>query len=224
MQETCSVPRVKTRLQTSSLRWSCASGLAAGRRPGPSAQRHLRIQSRIVIAIGTADARDGKQVRLHAPPRAVRKGRLKFVLKGQKLKGAWALVRIRPKNWLLIKQRDELASDEDIEKEAPESVATRRTLAQIASDEGGDVAKAATADAPSMRYRRRRGRRPKEVRSDLKDVTPGRRRRLPARPPPRHEPAGRTRQDDERTGAPPRVAIYPGVPRGSRRGVPTVTA
>jgi bifunctional non-homologous end joining protein LigD len=49
-------------------------------------------------------------------PRAgYRKGSLKFVLHGRRLRGGWALVRMRPRepeprgkeNWLLIKERDE---------------------------------------------------------------------------------------------------------------------
>jgi len=45
-----------------------------------------------------------------------RKGSLKFVLHGRRLRGGWALVRMRPRgddprdrgkeNWLLIKERD----------------------------------------------------------------------------------------------------------------------
>jgi bifunctional non-homologous end joining protein LigD len=40
------------------------------------------------------------------PRPAYRKGSLKFILRGRKLKGGWALVRMRDKNWLLIKERD----------------------------------------------------------------------------------------------------------------------
>jgi len=40
-------------------------------------------------------------------PRAgYRKGSLKLDLHGRKLRGGWALVRMRDKNWLLIKERD----------------------------------------------------------------------------------------------------------------------
>lgn len=83
---------------------------------------------------------------------ALRKGDLKFTLYGKKLRGSWVLVRTRgygssaDKAWLLIKHRDEYASKEDITREQPRSVSTRRLLADIARDEGGDVAKAATGD------------------------------------------------------------------------------
>ncbi len=82
---------------------------------------------------------------------ALKKGDLKFQLKGQKLHGSWVLVRTRgfggsDKSWMLIKHRDKFASTEDITAEKPRSVLTKRLLAQIADDEGGNVAKAATGD------------------------------------------------------------------------------
>lgn len=86
---------------------------------------------------------------------ALRRGQLAFTLQGRKLKGAWALVRMRGRQWLLIKQRDRHASDRDITLSAPTSVLTRRTLARIAADEGGNVAKAATGDPPSAGRRGR---------------------------------------------------------------------
>ena len=49
-------------------------------------------------------------------------------------------------SWLLIKHRDRYASAEDITETKPYSVASHRLLADIAHDEGGDVAKAATGD------------------------------------------------------------------------------
>jgi len=45
-----------------------------------------------------------------------------------------------------MKRRDRYASTVDITMEKPRSVLTRRLLAGIARDEGGDVAKAATGD------------------------------------------------------------------------------
>jgi bifunctional non-homologous end joining protein LigD len=124
---------------------------------------------------GTYEVEDGTDV-----DAALRKGRLKFLLKGKKLRGAWALVRIRPRTWLLIKHRDEFASDADIEHDAPRSVASRRLLAQIAADEGGDVERAATGDpadgaSTDGALHRIRGRHAKQVKSDLKDVKPSKR-------------------------------------------------
>src|SRR5882757_7477974 len=70
-------------------------------------------------------------------------GNLKFELHGEKLRGRWALVRIRGKDrrdsdrtWLLIKERDDLAraeSDFDVTTERPDSVTTGRSLKEIAA-------------------------------------------------------------------------------------------
>jgi bifunctional non-homologous end joining protein LigD len=83
---------------------------------------------------------------------ALRSGDLKFTLHGKKLRGSWALVRTRSYGgskrsaWLLIKHRDAYASKKDITKEQPYSVKTRRLLANIAQDGGGNVEKAASGD------------------------------------------------------------------------------
>lgn len=83
---------------------------------------------------------------------ALKKGDLKFTLHGKKLHGSWVLVRTRGygskagKSWLLIKHRDQYASTKDIAAKQPRSVASKRLLAEIARDEGGDVPKAATGD------------------------------------------------------------------------------
>ncbi len=62
----------------------------------------------------------------------LQKGSLKFTLHGKKLNGEFALVQIKkdPKNWLLIKHRDEYASTEDI-TEDDESVKTGRTVDEV---------------------------------------------------------------------------------------------
>jgi bifunctional non-homologous end joining protein LigD len=84
---------------------------------------------------------------------ALEKGDLKFTLVGKKLRGSWVLVRTKlgyggskKPQWLLIKHRDRYASTEDILIEEPRSVLTKRTLAEIARDAGGDVTKAAKGD------------------------------------------------------------------------------
>jgi len=82
---------------------------------------------------------------------ALRKGDLKFTLYGEKLHGSWVLVRTRfgssgKPQWLLIKHRDKYASSQGIEAAKPRSVASGRLMADIASADHGDVAKAATAD------------------------------------------------------------------------------
>ena len=75
---------------------------------------------------------------------AYRKGSLKFRLDGEKLHGAgrWCGWAARPpakarENWLLIKERDELAvpgSDTALVDENPLSVATGRSMDAIAAD------------------------------------------------------------------------------------------
>jgi bifunctional non-homologous end joining protein LigD len=86
---------------------------------------------------------------------ALKKGDLKFTLHGKKLKGSWVLVRTRGfgrserPSWLLIKHRDPFASTRDITLEEPRSAISNRTLAEIARDGGGDVARAATGDPPA---------------------------------------------------------------------------
>jgi bifunctional non-homologous end joining protein LigD len=89
---------------------------------------------------------------------ALEKGDLKFLLRGRKLKGSWVLVRTRGFGggkgrpaWLLIKHRDRYASESDVTKDEPRSAVSRRLLSGIARDEGGDVEKAARADAGEAR-------------------------------------------------------------------------
>ena len=83
---------------------------------------------------------------------AIQKGDLKFTLRGKKLKGSWVLVRTHGygrssgKSWLLIKHRDQYASTGEITMEEPRSITSKRLLADIAHDGGGDVEKAATGD------------------------------------------------------------------------------
>lgn len=87
---------------------------------------------------------------------ALKKGDLKFTLEGKKLHGSWVLVRLRPRpgekraSWLLIKHRDEHASTGDIVEMQPRSVISKRILAEIARDEGGDIERAATGDPPAL--------------------------------------------------------------------------
>ena len=73
----------------------------------------------------------------------LKKGDLKFVLHGEKLKGAFALVKMKSRGenaWLLIKKKDDEASKADITKK-DKSAKTDRTLSQIAEDEGGKIKK-----------------------------------------------------------------------------------
>jgi len=78
------------------------------------------------------------------PAMAFAKGMLKFELRGEKLHGNWALVRMggkaareRRPNWLLVKERDEAAvpqSGDAVVMDNPLSVETGRSLEAIAED------------------------------------------------------------------------------------------
>ena len=67
---------------------------------------------------------------------ALAKGDLKFTLRGTKLHGSWVLVRMRDRQWLLIKHRDQAASSLDIIATKSRSAVSRRTLAGIARRAG----------------------------------------------------------------------------------------
>ena len=70
--------------------------------------------------------------------RGYEKGDFKFVLNGKRLKGSWALVRMRSDRpgkpqWLLIKHKDEYAvPGSDVTADQQTSVATGRTMEEIA--------------------------------------------------------------------------------------------
>jgi bifunctional non-homologous end joining protein LigD len=76
------------------------------------------------------------------PRKGLAKGHLAFTLDGKKLQGGWHLVRMHRRpgekrdNWLLIKQHDDAersARDKDILEEKPLSVASGRSMEEIAS-------------------------------------------------------------------------------------------
>jgi bifunctional non-homologous end joining protein LigD len=78
--------------------------------------------------------------------KALAKGDLKFKLNGKKLRGSWVLVRMRPRQWLLIKHRDNAASAEDITVAKPRSAVSRRSLAGIARKAGATPRQLAQAE------------------------------------------------------------------------------
>jgi len=82
------------------------------------------------------------------PQRGLDKGQLDFTLDGEKLHGAWHLVRMRGRpgekreNWLLIKGRDEAARgghEPDILEDEPNSVVSGRSIDEIAANKRGRV-------------------------------------------------------------------------------------
>lgn len=77
----------------------------------------------------------------------LRKGELKFILKGRRLKGKWALVRWKAKsgeskdNWLLLKEKDEYVKASDGISEFTTSIRTGRTVAEIENGENEKLIK-----------------------------------------------------------------------------------
>lgn len=86
----------------------------------------------------------GKVKWLKPPEETLPQGKLEFVLAGERLKGEFHLVKIKPREgergepWLLFKSRDAYASEEDIVARALTSVTTGRTIEDI-RDKGGRV-------------------------------------------------------------------------------------
>jgi bifunctional non-homologous end joining protein LigD len=112
------------------------------------------------------------------PAAAYAKGALKFALDGEKLHGNWALVRMggkaaqeRHENWLLIKERDEEArpgSGPAVVEESPLSVASRRSIAEIAADRDRVwESKAATGVHPERIAGARKGALPDRLEAQL---------------------------------------------------------
>lgn len=68
--------------------------------------------------------------------KAIDKGEIKFEAHGARMRGRWALVRMKAKekqeNWLLIKERDEFVEDDDgLVSRFPDSVKTERSREEI---------------------------------------------------------------------------------------------
>ncbi len=77
----------------------------------------------------------------------LKKGALKFVLKGRRLKGKWALIRLQAKagetenNWLLIKEKDDYAQTDDGISGFTASIRTGRSMTEIAAGEDEKITK-----------------------------------------------------------------------------------
>lgn len=108
------------------------------------------------------------------PHAALAKGRLSFTLHGEKLKGAWHLVRTKRladdghgnkegKGWLLFKSRDDQAQDDDqLLVDEPDSVLTGRNLDQIAKANDATWTGKASQPPPDSQPRRKAARKPRE--------------------------------------------------------------
>lgn len=75
----------------------------------------------------------------------LKNGNLKFRLYGNRLKGAWTLVKFKDDNWLLIKERDDVFVYSDITK-LNKSIATGRTMEEIAKGKTGAKSKDSRRD------------------------------------------------------------------------------
>ncbi|MEQ9329860.1 DNA ligase D [Thalassobaculum sp.] len=94
------------------------------------------------------------------PHEGLDKGKLVFELHGYRLRGRWALVRFKGKgkasgkreNWLLIKELDdEVDRERDVTADSTTSVASGRSLKQVARDPAGKPSKRKSAKRGSAR-------------------------------------------------------------------------
>ncbi|HZJ82245.1 MAG TPA: DNA ligase D [Clostridia bacterium] len=82
------------------------------------------------------------------------KGELKFTLKGSRLKGKWALIRLKAKegetkdNWLFLKERDDYANTSFDLSEFNTSIRTGRTMEEIESGADDKIVRNPFAQAP----------------------------------------------------------------------------
>ncbi|WP_417526016.1 DNA ligase D [Marinovum sp.] len=90
-------------------------------------------------------------------PKGLKSGKLKFTLDGQRMQGAWALVRMRTKekreNWLLIKERDNLAGEDAdaLTRDFITSISTGRSMEEIAEGLEKPAARPRKKKAPAFR-------------------------------------------------------------------------
>jgi bifunctional non-homologous end joining protein LigD len=101
------------------------------------------------------DDRDQAQQRLR---KMIKDGKLSIFLEGEKLRGSWALVKLKGKDneWLMIKHRDGFTSTTDV-TEKDHSVASGRTLADVRSGKQSkklplNLAEHAVSEAPKERF------------------------------------------------------------------------
>lgn len=113
------------------------------------------------------------------PAKALKRGKLSFTLHGERLHGDWTLTRMRGgpgdsgdgDNWLLIKHDDDAAETTSVTETYTRSVATDRTLDDIAHDDGA-------ARNDQVNGKRAKTRKKKHKRQDTPDAgaLPGARR------------------------------------------------
>ena len=143
------------------------------------------------------------------PRKTILEGHLHFTLDGERMKGEWIMIRLKPRdkerheNWLLRKVADDHAgASDDLVERAITSVATGRTMDEIAAG------KAIAAPAPPPKTRKPR------AAADAPPSSPASSSPLPASPPPPSSP--RKRESARRDG--PSKAIDAGATASRRRG------
>lgn len=94
---------------------------------------------------------------LKDPTKGLKEGRLEFALHGERLKGRWALIRMRPRkgekaeNWLLIKGDDDAADREtDVTETGDASVLTGRGMTAIAAGRAASRMRSAASPLPEF--------------------------------------------------------------------------
>lgn len=70
---------------------------------------------------------------LEDPNKTFKKGYLKFILKGKRLKGKWTIVHFKDNNWLIIKEKDDFINNKDISS-YKRSIKTNRTMVEISNN------------------------------------------------------------------------------------------
>ena len=80
---------------------------------------------------GTVEIFDsGEYVPLENIEKGMKKGHIKFVLSGSKLKGGWSLIKFKENNWFIVKLDDEFAG---IEKKKSTKIPFKSTSVQLAT-------------------------------------------------------------------------------------------
>ena len=95
------------------------------------------------------DAGTYEMVDPETPELGWKKGKLHFILKGQKLKGEWVLVRgsREPKQWIFFKVRDKYAAPgSSVTEERPESIVSGKLVEEV-----GQTTSKKKAQNPKMR-------------------------------------------------------------------------
>jgi bifunctional non-homologous end joining protein LigD len=98
------------------------------------------------------------------PRKTLAEGHLHFTLDGERMKGEWIMIRLKPRgkekseNWLLRKVADQFsAAGDDLVEKCLTSVATGRTMAEIAAGKPAETPSKASSSKASSSSPRKRG-------------------------------------------------------------------